>query len=187
MRRSFTLFCAALSHIRVQRPELVEDVRIELYGTTPGWREGDSRDLEDIARGCGLCGLVSEHPSWVSYWHSLKLLLESDGALIFGVDDFGYMPSKTFVYALSGKPLLASLRADGPAYAQFRSTRGLGHALWFSQSDEMPVCDAANVLKQFLEEVVAHRAFDRRPMLEPFLAAAMAHRHADLFEACLQG
>src|SRR5207244_2553592 len=45
MRRSFSLLCAALSQVREQRPQLVEGVQIELYGTMTGWRDGDPRQL----------------------------------------------------------------------------------------------------------------------------------------------
>jgi hypothetical protein len=186
MLRSFSLLCGALSHLRIQNPKLVEGVRIELHGTMLGWRDGDPRHLTDLARRWGVADLVKEYPGRVSYRRSLELLLESDGALILGVDDAGYMPSKLFSYALSGKPLLSSLRADGPAFAQFQDTQGLGHVLWFNESDEMPLADAVNVVKHFLEEVTARRIFDRRSILEPFLAAAMARRHVNLFEACLQ-
>src|SRR5262249_28675696 len=114
-----------------------------------------------------------------------ELLLESDGALILGVDDEGYMPSKLFNYSFSGKPLLASLRRDSAAFAQFKKTPELGHVLWFVSSGEMPMTEATNVLSTFLREVTARRNFDRRTILEPFLASAMARRHAALFEACL--
>ena len=185
MRRSFTLVCRALSQARLQHPELVENVKIELYGTMLGWQEGDPRVLENIAQEQGVSEFVKEYPSRVTYRRSLELLLDCDGALVLGVDDAGYMPSKLFSYALSGKPLLASLHADGPAFAQLQNTPGLGHVLWFNESDEMVAADAANVVKQFLEEVVGRRNFDRRAMLEPFLTATMAHRHVKLFEACL--
>jgi hypothetical protein len=169
----------------LQHPELVENVKIELYGTMLGWKEGDPRVLENIAQEQGVSEFVKEYPSRVTYRRSLELLLDCDGALVLGVDDAGYMPSKLFSYALSGKPLLASLHADGPAFAQLQNTPGLGHVLWFNESDEMVAADAANVVKQFLEEVVGRRNFDRRAMLEPFLTATMAHRHVKLFEACL--
>jgi len=185
MRRSFSLLCRALSKLRTRNPELVNAVRIELYGTMTGWRNGDPRYLGDLAREQGVAELVVEHPNWISYRRSLELLVESDVALILGVDDGGYMPSKLFNYALSGKPLLASLRRDGPAFSQFQDRPSLGHALWFDQSSEMTVADTVKVTNAFLAEVVARRSFDRRATLEPYLASAMARRHAELFQICL--
>lgn len=185
MLRSFSLICRSLSQLREQDPELIEGVQFELYGTMLGWRDGDVRHLADLAREHGVADLVRENPSRVSYRRSLELLLECDGALILGVDDAGYMPSKLFSYAFSGKPLLAALRRDSPAFTQFQSTPSLGHALWFDPSGEMQLSEAAQMVRAFLQEAAARRTFDRRAILEPFLAPAMARRHAELFNACL--
>jgi len=150
-----------------------------------GWQIGEARSLADIAAKWGIDDLVREEPRRLSYRRSLELLIQSDGSLIFGVEDAAYMPSKLFSYALSGKPLLAILHRDGPAFSKFQSIRDLGHALWFGQSDDMPLEEAVNVLETFLREVVARKIFDRRSSLTPYLATAMARHHVELFEACL--
>ncbi len=187
MERSFGLICRTLAFLRRHGHRLARRVSIELYGTIYAWKAGDVKNLEAIAELLALGGLVQERPERVSYQHSLELLLGSDGALILGVDDEGYMPSKLFTYALSGKPLLASLHRASPAFGEFCRMPSLGHALWFSSSDEMPIIDAANEVASFLEEAAEHRNFDRRPDLRPFLAPAMARRHSNLFDACVTG
>jgi Glycosyltransferase Family 4 len=187
MLSSFEVLCRTLCHVRSKRPDLVNQVRIQLYGTMLGWRDGEPLHLANMAQKWGMGDLVNESPGRVSYRRSLELLLESDGVLILGVDDPAYMPSKLFSYALSGKPLLAALHRDGPAFAQFRKTPGFGHAVWFNGHGEMAVSEAISVLGSFLEEVSAKKIFDRRKIIEPFLAAAMARRHVDLFGACMQG
>jgi hypothetical protein len=96
------------------------------------------------------------------------------------------MPSKLFTYAYSGKPILASLHRGSPALSAFREPPGIGQALWFGDQEEMPVADAANIVGTFLEEVSGRQQFDRRAWLEPYTAASMARRHAEVFEACLQ-
>ncbi len=185
MQRSFSLLCKALARIRVRNPGLLDQVRVALHGTMLGWHEGERRHLLEIAREYGLEDVVAEDPRRVSYRGSLELLMQSEGALILGVDDAGYMPSKLYSYALSGKPLLASLHRDGPAYAELDSNPILGRALWFDGSGEMPVDRAAEVVDAFVREVVARRSFDRRVALKTFLAPSMARRHVELFEACL--
>lgn len=185
MFRSFELICRALGVLRLEGNVLVDRVRVRLFGTMYGWRRGEPTPLELIAKNAGVGDLVRELPGRVSYRMSVRLLVESDGALILGVDDAGYMPSKLFTYALSGKPLLASLRNDGPAFAHFQRAPALGHALWFGDSAEMRLPDAAREVNAFLEEVAARRHFDRRTVLRPYLDAAMAQRHVELFEACL--
>jgi glycosyltransferase involved in cell wall biosynthesis len=185
MVKSFTLFSRALAGLRMRSGTLCEGIRIQLFGTMLGWQPGEARALEDIATKWGIGDLVREEPGRLSYRRSLELLLQSDGALVFGVEDAGYMPSKLFNYALSGKPLLATLHREGPAFSQFQSLSDLGHALWIGQNDDMPLEEAMSALETFLREVVARRVFDRGTGITPYLAPAMARRHANLFEACL--
>lgn len=182
MSRSFTLICRALALLRAQGHPLIERTRIELYGTMYNWRPGDARLLEDIARAQGVGDLVSEQPQRIPYRESLHLLMEADGGLILGVDDPGYMPSKLFAYALSGKPLLAALHRDGPGYAQFAAMPVLGRALWFADKGDIPLLEAAATAARFLDDAAQRRVTDRRQALEPFLAPAMARRHAALFD-----
>jgi hypothetical protein len=184
MARSFTLFSRALSRLRMRSGSLCEGVRVELFGTTLGWQPGEARGLADIAAKWGVGDLVREEPGRMSYRRSLELLLQSDGALIFGVEDAGYMPSKLFSYALSGRPLLATLHREGPAFSLFQSISKLGHALWIGQSDDMPLEEATNELETFVREVVTKQIFDRRTSITQYLAPAMARRHVNLFEAC---
>jgi len=185
MTKSFTLFSRALAGLRMRSSRLCEGISIELFGTKLGWEPGEARALGDIATKWGIGDLVREEPGRVSYRRSLELLLESDGVLIFGVEDPGYMPSKLFNYALSGKPLLATLHRDGPAFSQFQSFPNLGHALWIRQNEDMPLEEAMSVLETFLREVIARKIFDRGTGITPYLAPAMARRHVELFEACL--
>ena len=183
MHRSFSLLCRALAFLRNERLTPVEKMRIELCGTMRSWQDGERRHLAEVAHESGVGDLIEERPSGISYRRSLELLQESDGALILGVDDAGYMPSKLFTYACSGKPLLAVLRKDGPAFAEFHRNPTLGHALWFGQSGDMPLDAAADVLERFLGEVFHRQSFDRTIGLEPFLARNMASRHVELFDS----
>src|SRR5262249_37935006 len=54
----FYLLCGALSRLRASSPHLIDGVRVELYGTALGWREGDPRHLNDIATKWGLADIV---------------------------------------------------------------------------------------------------------------------------------
>jgi hypothetical protein len=182
MARSLSVICRALASLRAGNSPLVSRVKIRLYGTTYGWKAGDPKFLENIAHAAGVAELVAEYPERVSYRRSLELLLQCDGALLLGVDDEGYMPSKLFGYALSGRPLLACLRRGSPGYAEFQRTPGLGHALWFDAKEEMTAAEASHKMRLFLEESATGQTFDRRLILEPQLASAMAQRHAELFE-----
>jgi hypothetical protein len=184
MARSFRLICCTLASLRHAGNPLVNRVRISLFGTMYGWQEGSPKILYDIAARESVRELVHESPQRVSYRAGLEILLAADGALILGVDDAGYMPSKLFSYALSGKPLLAALRRESPAYAHMQRS-ALGHVLWFDGGSDMPAREAGAIVGAFLEEAAARKSFNRIPALGPNLAPAMAARHAELFNASI--
>jgi hypothetical protein len=186
MARSFELICRALTNLRQNNHSFVNRLQICLFGTSYGWKDGDPKFLEDLARENGVADLVSEHPARVSYRRSLGLLLQSDGAVILGVDDPGYMPSKLFTYALSGRPLLASLHRRTPGFSKFQENPSLGRVLWFDDDTEMPVLEASDTIAHFIEEAASHRSFDRAEVLKPYLAPAMAERHDRLFRAVIE-
>lgn len=186
MAKSFALICNTLAWLRTRGDKTVEQLRIRLFGTTYNWRPGAPKSLEEVARAAGVADLVDERPARISYRRSLQLALAADGLLILGVDDPGYIPSKLFNYALTGRPILASLRGDGPAMAQFRENPGLGHALWFDESGDAPACDCAKIARAFLQEVAERRTFDRRSIIEPHFARTMSRRHVELFDACIR-
>jgi len=185
MARSFRFLCQCLAALRRQQSHGLDNIRIELYGTSSAVAVEMDAHLARIAKECDVADLVGEYPARVTYRRSLELLRQSDGALVLGVDDAGYMPSKLATYAYSGKPLLACLHRDGPALAMLRAQPALGHALWFSQTQDMPLADAAAVVAAYLEEVGSGRTFARQAELAPHTAAVMAARHAQLFETCL--
>ncbi len=184
MARSFRLLCQTLAELRHRHSLLLENIRIELHGTSSAIAADMDAPLARIAGDFDLADLICEYPARVSYRRSLELLLHGDGALVLGVDDAGYTPSKLATYAYSGKPLLACLHRDGPAFAMLRGQPTLGHALWFSPTQDMPIADAAAVVAAYLEEVRSGRTFARYAELASHTAAAMAARHGQLFDAC---
>src|SRR5262249_34049514 len=148
------------------------------------WREGEPRLLEEIARRHGVGDRVREDPRRVSYRTAVEASLDAAGLLVLGVDDRGYMPSKLFAYAATGRPLLAVLRREGPAWRWIAQPEVAAHGLWFEGDAEMPLDAAAATVEAFLREVVARRSFDRGAPLAGCTAPAMATRHAALFDAC---
>jgi glycosyltransferase involved in cell wall biosynthesis len=185
MARAFLQLCRVLAELRRSRPHLIQNVTIELHGTASPVTPEANTHLAHLAADLGVQDLIAEYPKRVSYRTSLGLLLECDGAIVLGVDDASYMPSKLVIYAHSGKPLLACVHRDGPAFAMLRDQPALGHALWFIDRQDMPFTDAVAVVGRFLEEVIKDLSFTRTAQLEPYTASAMAGRHAELFEACL--
>ncbi|HEY4302451.1 MAG TPA: glycosyltransferase [Candidatus Didemnitutus sp.] len=60
-----------------------------------------------MAERCGIGAQVHEFPARISYLDSLRILLETDAALLLGSTDPSYSPSKLYPTLLAGKPILA--------------------------------------------------------------------------------
>jgi peptidoglycan/LPS O-acetylase OafA/YrhL len=187
MRRSFVRLCDAVVELLRRGDPLASRLRIELYGTLYGWTAGMGRPLHDIAIQHGLGAIVEEHPERVTYRRSIELLSSSNGALVLGVDDGGYMPSKLFSYALSGKPLLALLRHGSPAWRLLDGRPEIGRVLTFGAANDGDELErTADTLAAHLHDMERGTIVDRRQALEPFLAPAMADRTAELFAASIE-
>jgi hypothetical protein len=181
MQRGFRLLCEGLSVLRVKNPVLVNRVRIRLHGTSSAWRHGDPKVLQQAAAACGVGDLVDEQPERVSYHRALELLMESDGALVLGVNEAGYTPSKLFTYALAGKPLMATLHRGSPAVSWFNSSPEGASALVFDSDGDDMIKSMLPALERFLQDAESKRCFDRTAVLAPYLSRSMAQKHAELF------
>jgi hypothetical protein len=182
---SFEAVCAGMKLALSLNCELVERVRVGLYGTTGGTSPGTV--LHDIAKQYGVGHLVEERPEQVSYFQSIRLAADADGLLILGVDDRGYTPSKLFSYLLFGKPVLASFQVGSPAESFVLQKPDTASLIRFGGDDATVPEVAARILIEFLQQVSEGRREDRTSVIEQYLAPAMAKRHAELFDRIVDG
>lgn len=165
------------------------ELQVELYGTMFHWREGERRDLSEIAAQAGLGERIFEQPLRVTYRRSLELLSGADGALVLGVDDEGYTPSKLCTYALSGKPVLAVMRKASEGADALARDPALGLLMTFAAGGvEDPSGEASNdaVLAEYLRRVMGRVHGHPPAELERLSAPMEAAAHAELFDACLR-
>lgn len=90
-----------------------------------GW---SARFFGEEAAAVGVGDLVLEDPRIVAYSDAVSWVVAADGLLVLGVDDSAYMPSKLFLYALTGKPLLACMKWTSQVNSVFREFPDLGNA-----------------------------------------------------------
>jgi len=182
MSKSFTHICVALAAARGLCPALLQNVTLKLCGTHTLWKAGDRKHLLEVATHHGLGDIVDESPARISYTEAMKRSQQSDGIVILGVDDAGYMPSKLFTSALTGRPLLASFRSDSAMSEYFEKMPALGQAIIYDSTTGRPSGDPVAAVLRFLKEVAESRWLDRRQLVSDYLAPAMAKRHVSLFE-----
>jgi hypothetical protein len=182
MAKSFNRIVQGLARIRATNRELVDRIKIRLFGTYAYWKTGEPKPLKAIAISNGVVDLVEEEPARVSYLKAMDLILHADGLIILGVDDPAYMPSKLFTYGLTGKPLLVSLHRDSQANRYFQEMPGLGHLVHFDGDRERVSHMEDREIEVFLSEIGAGQRFDRKHEIEPYLSPAAARQHARFFE-----
>jgi glycosyltransferase involved in cell wall biosynthesis len=184
MAKSFRRICQGLARLKQREPDIVETIKIRLFGTYAYWQPGDPKELQALAESEGVGELVEEKPARIGYIEALKLALQADGLLVLGVDDPAYMPSKLFLYALTGKPLLACMHANSQVNDYFRRFPELGTLIHFSGPVEAEATEDEKLL-EFLRQVAARQTFARENIRGEFSAAAMAKKHAELFDKIL--
>jgi hypothetical protein len=184
MAKSFRRIADGLASLRRQQPELPAQIRIRLSGTDGRWRDGMPKILLEQAVAAGIGDLVTEDPRIIPYREAIGRAVAADGLLVLGVDDPAYMPSKLFLYALTGKPLLACLHVHSQVNDYFKRFPELGTLIHFSGRQEMEAAEDATLLT-FLKQVAARQKFSREAIRLEFSAAAMARKHTELFEKCL--
>jgi glycosyltransferase involved in cell wall biosynthesis len=184
MAKSFRRICRGLARLKLSASGLIANIKIRLRGTYAYWQPGDPTELQSLAQAEGVGEMVEEQPARIGYVDAVRMALDAAGLLVLGVDDPAYMPSKLFLYALTGKPLLACLHARSQVNDYFQCFPELGTLIHFDGPAAAEAVEDA-LLHEFLQQVAAQQTFPRETVRAEFSADAMARRHADLFEKCL--
>jgi len=173
-----------LARLRRSYPEIVGRFRLRLTGTQGGWNPSDPKILYDEAVAAGIGDLVEEDPRIVSYPVATSLAIAADALLVLGVDDPAYMPSKLFLYALTGKPLLASMHWQSQVNDYFNRFPELGTLIHFGALVGMESDEDSQILC-FLNDVIERKDIRRDRIWKAHSALLMAFQHAELFQRCV--
>lgn len=95
-----------------QARETGHPVALYFFGTSYAPPERAQPTTTSLAARHGLGALVHEHPARIGYLEALRLLLETDWALVLGSTDAAYSPSKLFPAVLAGRPVLVIAPED---------------------------------------------------------------------------
>ena len=181
MAKSFRRIADGMARLRQREPELVSRLRFRFSGTDGRWSEGQPKILLEQAEAAGIGDLVEENPRIIAYREATRRAVAADGLLVLGVDDPAYMPSKLFLYALTGKPLLACMHARSQVNDYFQRLPELGTLIHFDGPAENEATEDA-LLLNFLRQAAERKTFARENIRAEFSAAAMARQHAELFD-----
>lgn len=138
----------------------------------------------ELAVRFGITDLVHEQPARIGYLDSLRLLLETDVALLLGSGEAAYSPSKIYPTLLAGRPTLALAPAGSVLERQLQKLGGC-QVIHFTPSGE-PSASATTAVASALRavargETLASPPLDPDPFLQRHGAKAVADAQLALF------
>ncbi len=173
------LFAAVARCQNAARP-----VELHFFGTSYAGADRAEATCTALAQRHGIAHLVHEQPARIGYLDSLRLLLETDIALVLGSEDRGYSPSKIYPTLLAGRPTLAIAPAGSVLAGAVQELGGAALVTYRPQptADEQAVV----ALTGLLEHGIAGRPLpapplDRQRLETRHSAAAVARRQLEIF------
>jgi hypothetical protein len=165
-------------------------VELHFFGTSYAGADRAEATCTTLAQRHGIAHLVHEQPGRIGYLDSLRLLLETDIALVLGSEDRGYSPSKIYPTLLAGRPTLA-IAPEGSVLAG--AVQELGGAALVTYRPQ-PTADeqAVATLTGLLEHCIAGRPLPAPPLDRARLetrhsAAGVARRQLEIFTRAAGG
>lgn len=186
MAKALRILFMAIKRMRERKPESFRDVRLHFVGTTYAPEGRASKTVEPIARECEVADLVEERTGRVPYFEALKILLDSDGILLFGSDDPGYTASKLYPCVLARRPILAVFHERSSVVDILRRCNA-GRAVTFREDGltEGLLDDAAQQMGWLLS-LPKHFSPDTDwTEFAPYTAREMTRRQCEVFDRCV--
>ena len=162
-----------------------EGVEVEawFFGTSYAAAGTGESTTRTLAVAAGVEDLVQESPARIPYLDSLRLLLETDIALVLGSEDSAYSPSKLYPTLLAAKPTLA-IAPHGSVLVSLAHAMG-GAALVPFAGDAVET--SGQQVAEWLRRFTAGEATPQSPSQSEALrceqsARAVAERQLKVFE-----
>ena len=107
-----------------RRKDSPKPVEVYFFGTSYAPSDQATGTTAESARRHGIGHLVHEKPARIGYLDALRILLETDVALLLGSEDTGYSPSKVYPTLLAAKPTIAIAPAASVLEQKIRELGG---------------------------------------------------------------
>ncbi|SDS64054.1 glycosyltransferase [Opitutus sp. GAS368] len=181
MRPALDVLFAAIARFKdAPRP-----FELFFFGTSYAPAGQGAASTTDLAARHGISHLVHEKTARIGYIDSLRIMLETDLALLLGSEDRAYSPSKVYPTLLASRPTLAVAPANSVLEAKIQELGGA--ALITFAPGAGGAADAAQNLSALLAGFAGNpgRPLGAPPQLavleQQYSAAAIARRQLEVF------
>jgi hypothetical protein len=172
---------AALARLQ----DLPRRFELYFYGTSYAPAGQGLPTATAVAGRHGLAALVHEQTARIGYIDSLRIMLETDLALLLGSEDKSYSPSKLYPTLLAGKPIVAVAPVQTVLAAKIDELGGAALVTFVPQAggDPEAVARLADLLRDF---IMAPARFPAPPanlevVNRQYTAAAVAVGQLEIF------
>ena len=161
----------------------LENLIVHFIGTDYAKGDRARETFRPVAAEYGVADIVEEIPNRISYFESLKCLLDAEALIVPGSDDAGYTASKICVYVMANRPMLAIFHEDSSAVAVMRDAKA-GTVVTFKDRTDIERMTSEIEAKWFKSD--RQPATINRVALEPYLAREMTRRQCAVFDRCVE-
>lgn len=159
------------------------EIEVFFFGTSYAAAGSGESATGALAAAAGVADLVKESPARIPYLDSLRLLLETDIALVLGSEDTAYSPSKLYPTLLAGKPTLAVAPSGSVLEKLLGEFTDSCERIPFAPSAQ-PISASANRVADCLHRLAQPGVKDSslaRARLQPHSALATAQQQLKVF------
>jgi hypothetical protein len=172
-----------------QLSDLPRGFELFFYGTSYAPAGQGIATTTALAERHGLGAIVHEFPARIGYIDSLRIMLETDLALLVGSEDKSYSPSKVYPTLLAGRPIVAIAPAETVLAAKIQELGGAALVTFDARqgSDVGAVDRLARLLRDFASSpgLLPSLPADLGLVTERYTAAAVAIGQLEIFNAII--
>jgi hypothetical protein len=162
-------------------------IEVFFFGTSYAAAGSGESTTRTLAVAAGVADLVRESPARIPYLDSLRLLLETDIALVLGSEDAAYSPSKLYPTLLVAKPTLAIAPAGSVLASLVQAMGGAALVPFGADSLADDVALAAEWLRRLATgEPTSQSPAQAERLRREHSARAVAERQLEVFGKSIQ-
>jgi Glycosyl transferase 4-like domain len=180
MTTSIRPFFEALRRVRSNGGRQFENLVVHFVGTDYANGDRARETFKPIAAEYGVADVVQEIPNRISYFESLKCLVDAEALIVPGSDDPGYTASKIYPYIMANKPMLSIFHEDSSVVDVLRATNA-GTLVTFRNESESARM-VSEIENRWFKDGCSQRPSVDQNGLQPYLAREMTRRQCAVFD-----
>lgn len=166
----------------------VRPVELFFFGTSYAQAGQGPSTTRALAEKHGIADRVHEQPDRIGYLSALRLLLETDLALLLGSDEVAYSPSKTYPTLSAERPTLAVMPRGSVLEGLVDQLGGVTKIAFAAATDATAIARTAAVLTRLAEhgDWQPDQPLQRARLRDHHSARAVAQRQLEIFTAVIR-